>query len=278
MDKGGLSYEFEQAADYSVLALKPAMNDSDWSDIEQVGDAVLRDLEAADTPHLIVDLSDLNFIGSAMVALLVRFWKIVKGKNARMVVVVRDPMVLEVLQISRLDQVWEIAEYREDALYELGLSPEAKSERRESNVLVMASVVTALIAAAGLGLYLAKPEWLGIRFTQILAYGCSALGLVLGILLSMKAAGGRGMLGVLSAGVSLAVLVGAFFRVPLSAEVVPAENKSAEQSTEPDRSRPLQNQQSPQTNADSRADQTPAPKSDIVKPAVAEKPASRLEE
>ncbi len=166
MDKGGLPYEFEQAAEYSVLALKPAMNNSEWSDIEQAGDAVLGELESAGTPHLIVDLSELNYIGSAMVALLVRFWKIVKAKNARMVVVIRDPMVLEVLQIAKLDQVWEIAEYREDALYELGLSPEAKSERRESNVLVMASVIPALIAAAALGVYLASPGVLGIRLTQ----------------------------------------------------------------------------------------------------------------
>ena len=191
VDKGGLPYEFEQAPEYSVLALKPAMNNSEWSDIEQAGDAVLVELESAGTPHLIVDLSELDYIGSAMVALLVRFWKIVKAKNARMVVVIRDPLVLEVLQIAKLDQVWEIAEYREDALYELGLSPQAKSERRESNVLVMASIFPALIAAAALGLYLANPGILGTRFTQILAYGCAALGLGLGILLAVKAVGGR---------------------------------------------------------------------------------------
>ena len=272
MDKSGLPYEFEQASEYSVLALKPAMNNSEWSDIEQAGDAVLGELEFAGTPHLIVDLSELNYIGSAMVALLVRLWKIVKAKNARMVVVIRDPMVLEVLQIAKLDQVWEIAEYREDALYQLGVSPEAKSERRESNVLVMASVVPALIAAAALGIYLASPEVLGTRLTQILAYGCSALGLAIGILLAVKAIGGRRTLGILSAVVSLAVLIGAFVWVPFGSEPVQAENKPAPKLTEGKSPSP---EVSPQVNSDSPADQTRG--SEPIKPAVAEKPVGEPE-
>ncbi len=274
MDKGGLTYEFEQAAEYSVLSLKPAMNSSDWTDIEQAGDSVIRDLEAAGTPHLIVDISELDYMGSAMVALLVRFWKIVKAKNARMVVVVRNPLVLEVLQIARLDAVWEIAEYREDALHELGLSPEAKSERRESNVLVLAGAGTAVLGAVALTIYTSKPDWLGLRVAQVLAYGCSVIGLVLGTMLLAKATGFRRLLGGLAAVLGLAVLVAAFFRVPLTADANEPDNSPQKEATGQEGSETPK--KSSKGDRKSRPGETP--KSGVVKPAVAEKPAPRTDD
>jgi anti-anti-sigma factor len=221
VEQRGPTYEFEQHADYCVLALKPAMNDVQWGEIEKVGDEVVKQIETLRSPHLIADLSELDYIGSSMVALVVRIWKIIKAKNARMVVVNRNPMVLEVFKISKLDEVWTITEFREDALYELGVSPEAKTERLESNLLAVASLLIALVGAAGLGLHWANPGLLADRVTQVLAYGCSGLGMLLGLLLLFKGEGGRRAIGILAMIVGVLVFWGAVFTVPFNTEAEP---------------------------------------------------------
>ena len=226
MEQKGPTYEFEQHADYCVLALKPAMNDVQWSEIEKVGDEVVKQIETLRAPKLIADLSELDYIGSSMVALVVRIWKIVKAKNARMVVVNRNPLVLEVFKISKLDEVWTITEFREDALYELGVSPEAKTERRESNLLAAVSLLITLVGAAGLGLYLADPGLLAERTAQVLAYGCSGLGMLLGLLLLFKGEGGRRAIGIIVMIVGVAVFWGAVFTVPFKTEAEPAGQRS----------------------------------------------------
>jgi anti-anti-sigma factor len=241
------------------------MNKCQWSDIERVGDGVLKELEAINTPHLIVDLSELDFIGSAMLALVVRIWKVVKAKQARMVVVNRNPMVLEVFKISKLNEVWTILEFREDALYELGVSREAKTKRRESNVLVMASTFAAFAGAGGLGMHLARPGLLDYPVLHIFVFGCSAIGLVLGLLLLVKGQGGRRAVGIGSTLLSLAVLIGGSFFVPLTGHADP-NDKANDKSQEPDKT------------GDQTKSQEPLDSTKTHRPAVAEKPSALADE
>lgn len=261
VEQRGPTYEFEQHADYCVLALKPGMNDVPWSGIEKVGDEVVKQIEALRTPHLIADLSELDYIGSSMVALVVRIWKIVKAKKGRMVVVNRNPLVLEVFKISKLDAVWTITEFREDALYELGVSPEAKTQRRSSSLLAVISLLITLVGAAGLGLHWASPGLLPVRMTQVLAYGCSGLGMLLGLLLLFKADGGRRAIGIIVMIVGLAVFWGAVLTVPFKIEAEPEDRRS-------------------EADADAKEKTKAAPanekesKTKTAQPAVAEKPES----
>ncbi len=214
MDKGGLTHTFEKHAGYCVLALTPAMNSCQWGEIERVGNEVLKDLEPVNTPHLIVDLSELDYIGSAMVALVVRIWKLVKSKKARMVVVNKNPMVLEVFKISKLDEVWEIVEFRQDALEILGVSREAKSERRESNALMIVGLLAAIASGAALALDQTNPGVLVDPYRLILVFACSGIGVVMGLLFTVRSQGGRQAVGILTTLISAGVLVAACVLLP----------------------------------------------------------------
>lgn len=272
MEKGGQIYEFEQFPEHGVLVLKPPMNDAQWSEIEKAGDEVLQKLETVNTPNLIVDLSELEFIGSAMVALVVRIWKIVKGKKAQMVVVNRNPMVLEVFKISRLDDVWTIVEYREDAMFELGVSEEAKTQKRESKFVTVIAVATAIGGAVALGIHRARPELLDVEIVQILAYGLSALGIVLGMWLLFMSIGGRRAVGALATIISLAVLVAAVSWVPIQTEA--AGNPPVKEKEQEKESAPEGDPESEQKTGD-------APSSEPAKtqaPAVADKPEPSVDE
>lgn len=107
------------------MALLPALNEVPWSDIEAIGGEVLARLEEAPSPKTLVDLTPLNYMGSAQVALVVRIFKAVKDRGGQMIVANSDPMVREVLTLAGLDKIWTIVISREAGLLQLGASPAA---------------------------------------------------------------------------------------------------------------------------------------------------------
>lgn len=119
-------YRFEEADTYCTIVLLPELNQAPWDQIDSMGTAIVERMNARmgasrQKPGFIVDLSALNYMGSAMVALVVRLWKASKEKGAKMAVVNSDPMVLEVLELAGLAQVWTIVDSREAAMKTLGV-------------------------------------------------------------------------------------------------------------------------------------------------------------
>ncbi len=118
---GAAPYVFERGATHVVVQLNPELNDVQWGEIEALGRRVLTELEGYRVPMVIVDLSPLSYMGSAMVALIVRLWKTVKAGGGKMSVVCPDPMVHKVLALAGLDKVWPIVDSRDQAQQQLGV-------------------------------------------------------------------------------------------------------------------------------------------------------------
>lgn len=118
MDK---PYRFEQSNNVLEVTLRPELNDVQWSEIESIGTSVLNELESTKNPVLVVDLGQLSYMGSAMVALIVRLWKAIKARNGKMAVNCPHEMVREVISLAGLDKVWTLTETREDAFKALGV-------------------------------------------------------------------------------------------------------------------------------------------------------------
>lgn len=145
-------FEFESGPQVSTLSLNSSLNDVQWGDVERVGIDILRQLESLKNPALLVDLSRLEYIGSAQVALLVRIWKWIKNRNGRMVVVLTSPMVREVLTIAGLHTLWEIVDSREAAFRALGLQGNGQPVEFSTGLIV--GVVALSSATIGLILHL----------------------------------------------------------------------------------------------------------------------------
>ncbi|QDU79186.1 hypothetical protein Pla110_08910 [Polystyrenella longa] len=173
-------YYFEQGNGYSVITLTPELNDAQWSDIEKVGSDLLVQLKDHKSPAFVVDLSSLNYMGSAMVALIVRLWKSVKDEKGRMVVVNREKLVYEVLELAGLHKIWVIVETREEALKKLGFrasslsssgSSSATSSVSEDSKLAPALVILATLGAIGglIWLYNANDQKIPLVLTIVAA-------------------------------------------------------------------------------------------------------------
>lgn len=187
-------YRFEDGDGHSVVALLPGLNESPWAAIEKVGDEVLERLNARPAPAFLIDLSALDYMGSATVALIVRIWKSTKDRNGRMVIVNQHEMVYEVLKLAGLHTLWNIVESRDEARQQLMASD--RSQGGWEAVLAIVVGVLALLGAAG-GLYvlLFPMESLDERAALGIELGCSAVALIAGIVSAIRQRGGRRVFG-----------------------------------------------------------------------------------
>ncbi|MEX0704844.1 MAG: STAS domain-containing protein [Planctomycetales bacterium] len=211
-------YRFESGDGYGLVVLLPALNECPWSDIEKIGSEILDGLKMANYRGLLVDLSPLEYMGSAMVALVVRLWKSVKQQNKSMVVVNRDPMVLEVLQLAGLHKIWTIVETREEGFRELGVAGQRGGgpPGAAQGVAVLAVGMAAAVGAvAGLGLLLSRTEAVPAAVSVGITLGCALLALVAGSVITVRdREPGRRIMGVVMVVAGLASILVGILNIP----------------------------------------------------------------
>ncbi|HEX6984249.1 MAG TPA: STAS domain-containing protein [Planctomycetaceae bacterium] len=183
--------------DRGVLAvtLRPELNEVPWTDIERIGSGIVERVAGRDRPRVVVDLTELNHMGSAMVALVVRIWKAVSEKNGRMIVVNRNDLVSEVLQISGLAGKWTIVPTREEALASFGVAggTPAAAGGRAGLALVALCGVFLLLGVLGVTDAVSNgvvADSLGRAATFWIGVGCAVAAAVFGVVAAVRTDGG----------------------------------------------------------------------------------------
>ncbi len=126
------TFDFQILPDHNELTIYSGLNEASWGDVVSVGTSILDRLEQARTAKLLVDLSQLNYMGSSQVALLVRVWKVVKARDGKLAVHVKSDIVHKVLTIAGLHTLWDIVPTRAAAQRALGVrvTPDRKPVNR----------------------------------------------------------------------------------------------------------------------------------------------------
>jgi anti-anti-sigma factor len=184
-----------------AVGLRPELNEVPWTDIERIGSGIVSRVATRERPHVLVDLSDLSHMGSAMVALVVRIWKAVTEKGGRMVVVNRNDLVGEVLTISGLAGKWTIVPTRDEALASFGTSPRGRAAANSGAGVALTVVAGLLLLLAVLALadvaftgYAANA--VGRDATLWIGLGCAAAAVLVGALAITRTDGALKMLAV----------------------------------------------------------------------------------
>lgn len=107
-------YNIQSSRGYSVITFDSSLSDCKWGDIERIGVELRTALSSQNRPHWLIDLTPLEFMGSSIVALLVRIWKSLQEREGGMVVVNPNSMNKEVLEIAGLNKVWTICDTRDE--------------------------------------------------------------------------------------------------------------------------------------------------------------------
>lgn len=170
MDATSLPVRFEALRNSARLILTPEINQVPWDVVEKCGDKVVAGLRECRATSLLVDLTPLDFLGSAQVALLARIWKALSAQQGKMVVHVTSPVVRDVLKTAGLHRLWRIVESHEQGLEKLGVN--------ESGIRVVPTrwtIFPGLVALASL--VVAAISWKGPSDWKT---GCGWSALILG--------------------------------------------------------------------------------------------------
>ncbi len=200
-------YDVESRRGFSVITFEACLSDCKWGDIERVGAELKALLTGASQPFCLLDLSKLEFMGSSIVALLVRVWKTVQERQGGMVVVNPNTMTKEVLEIAGLSKVWTICNSRPEG--EQALSKVLPVDNSANGVL--AAIIGWTIAGATVASFLLQRNGavkLEPQIIQAIGYGGGGLAFVLNVLAIVKGKGAWRFFGVLGV-VIAAVLIAA---------------------------------------------------------------------
>lgn len=197
-------YEITSDAKSTTIRLQPVIGNAAWGDIEQVSTELLESVNQKKASAWLVDLSQLEFMGSALVALLVRIWKAVQAGGGKVVVVCGEGMPREVIRLAGLDRVWMLSETVEDGYKTLGVRPPVPAEGAGAQpasapaadgfpILGVLSFVAAFAAGVALALVLGRAE-IEQNLAQLGMFGGAGIAVALGLLSFHKETSwGRGL-------------------------------------------------------------------------------------
>lgn len=137
---------------YSVVSFPKELCKAHLTEIREAGEQVVAELANHKSPQCIVDLTNLDYLGSSMVASIVRIWKTIDSNQGRMIVAASSNGVREVLRVTGLNKVWTIKPSYDHALHDLGFSAEAKIVKRELRLLAFVGPATLLVGGVAAAL------------------------------------------------------------------------------------------------------------------------------
>lgn len=228
----------------ACVTLHPSLSDIKWDQIELIGATIEKQLTEVASKNVVFDISGLTYMGSAMVALVVRWWKVVDKYGGKSVVALHDPNVFEVIKLASLDEHWTILPTRESAYKKLGVAPLPSSSvspsseshgsvaQLESDRGLWVVIVAAMCSAASVLNMILNNQNFDEKFQ--IGVGCAVVGLVV-VLIARVACGGKlkssatllGFATLLCGAISIAMV-----KVPLIGPDTPWGNPPAEASAD----------------------------------------------
>jgi anti-anti-sigma factor len=104
---------FQQVDDYIWLTLRNA--NLDLGSGSQAA-ALCDQIEQHGIKRLVVDLSQLPYFGSSLLEFFILLWRRIGQGEGRLIIYKPSSVGREVLAAARLNQLWPIAEERDDAI------------------------------------------------------------------------------------------------------------------------------------------------------------------
>lgn len=181
-------YQIQSDARSTTIRFEPAIGNAAWGDIEDVGTELLSDVTQKNSSAWLIDLSRLDYMGSALVALLVRIWKAVQAGGGRIVVVCGNGMPRDVINLAGLDKVWTISPTTEAGYRTLGVpapvSAGATAQPAPAGEFPILGVLSMVAAVMAGGILVAVISETGIEpnLARLGMFGGAGIAVALGML------------------------------------------------------------------------------------------------
>ena len=108
-------FDIEQQDDTMILTPNADMGELDHERITVGMKKVLDTLEESPVKNLVLDFHKTSYYGSTALGFFVRLWKTICTRKGRMAFCHLSEHEKEILQITKLDGLWDLCETRDDA-------------------------------------------------------------------------------------------------------------------------------------------------------------------
>jgi anti-sigma B factor antagonist len=110
------AFTIERHGEVTLIAASRALEAMDPTLIDGAAALMLEPLRMQEMPLVVIDLSGIEFFGSAFLALLIRCWKLATVRGGLMVLAGASERSRDLLRITSLDMVWPIYDDRRAAI------------------------------------------------------------------------------------------------------------------------------------------------------------------
>lgn len=180
------AFDFDTSNHFASVALNRSLGDSKWGDIEKAGNDLTARIGELDRAIVLMDLTQLEFMGSSTIALVVKVWKVIEARKGGMVVVSSNEMTKEVLDISGLSKLWTIVETREEAREILSQPPYAIPTKPSTYLLALLGWVAAAGAVGFVVILKRGLDTFDADTAKQLAFACGGLAALIGLISTMR--------------------------------------------------------------------------------------------
>ena len=99
-----------------VLELDAAYESLEAQTLQAMGELLLEEIGRAETPRVVLDMTQTRFIDSMFIETVFRAWKRIQELHGAMAICCANVMCEEVLKIAKLNAIWAICPSREEAI------------------------------------------------------------------------------------------------------------------------------------------------------------------
>ena len=105
---GSLNPEISKHVDVTVVVLSTEYENLNEDVLENLKEVILDVARTADTPLVVIDLSQINFFGSAFLAVLFRGWnRVGEREGGRFVINGLTPGCVDIPAVTHLNKLWD---------------------------------------------------------------------------------------------------------------------------------------------------------------------------
>ena len=114
------SFQVERIGDIAVITPSPDVERMPEVLMEQAAQMVLAPLKEDPPGQIIVDLSEVNYFGSAFITFLLRCHLMVKNRGSELILAGVNKEIRELLRTTALDTLWALYDNADEAIAALG--------------------------------------------------------------------------------------------------------------------------------------------------------------
>lgn len=113
-------FQVKRTGDLAVIVPLPQVEDLPETLLQPAAELVLAPLKDDPPNHIIVDLSKVNYFGSAFITFLLRCHHLLAARGSELVLAGVNPNIRELLRITNLEMFWALYDTANEAISALG--------------------------------------------------------------------------------------------------------------------------------------------------------------